>query len=193
MQVKVDRRRLEGRTVYIRPLDTSDAPELHRLRVTNRNFLAGFEPSRHDRFFHIEVQLSHIEAASEDWANDDGYAFGIFDRETDEMIGRVALSNVVRGAWQNATLGYFVAEVENGKGIATEAVGLTLEFAFKYASLHRVQAGVMVRNGASARVLLKNGFRHEGRSDRYLEIAGKWEDHDMYAITSEEWPGALRE
>jgi ribosomal-protein-alanine N-acetyltransferase len=50
----------------------------------------------------------------------------------------------------------------------------------------------MVHNGASARVLLKNGFRYEGRSPRYLKIAGAWEDHDLYAITTEDLSAQLR-
>lgn len=94
----------------------------------------------------------------------------------------------MRGAWDNATLGYFVDGERNGRGYATQAVRQVVGFAFSNAGLHRVQAAVMPTNVASARVLQKNGFRCEGRSPRYLRIAGAWEDHDVYAVTAEEWP-----
>lgn len=64
---------------------------------------------------------------------------------------------------------------------------LALRFAFAEAGLHRVQAAVMPRNGASIRVLEKTGFRREGLSLRYLQINGVWEDHLIFAITREEW------
>jgi len=183
--VRVAPARLEGSQVYLRRLELPDAPALLDLRVANKTFLEPFEPSRHDRFFTLQSQRDYIQMAIVDWDDDEAYAFGIFG-PNDEMIGRVALSNVVRGAWQNATLGYFVAERHTGKGCATQAVGLAVAFAFEEARLHRVQAGVMLHNKASARVLVKNGFRYEGLSPRYLKINGRWEDHDMYAITAED-------
>jgi ribosomal-protein-alanine N-acetyltransferase len=50
----------------------------------------------------------------------------------------------------------------------------------------------MPRNARSIRVLEKVGFRFEGISLRYLQINGVWEDHNMYAVTVEEWssPGS---
>lgn len=102
-------------------------------------------------------------------------------------MGRVALDNVVLGAWHNATIGYFIDEQHNGRGLATSAVRLVCKFGFEDAGLHRIQAGVMPRNAASARVLEKVGFRREGLAKRYLFIAGAWEDHDIYALTTEDW------
>ena len=46
---------------------------------------------------------------------------------------------------------------------------------------------VIPRNTASLRVIERNGFRHEGRAERYLQINGVWEDHDIFALTAEEW------
>jgi [ribosomal protein S5]-alanine N-acetyltransferase len=102
-------------------------------------------------------------------------------------VGRVSLSTVVRGAWQNANIGYFVDRERGGRGFATWAVRETLAFAFRWANLHRVQAAVMPRNVRSIKVVEKNGFNPEGLATRYLKIAGSWEDHQIHAITAEEW------
>jgi ribosomal-protein-alanine N-acetyltransferase len=181
---------LRGSGTFIRPLESSDAAAMLEVRVRNDEFLRPFEPLKPDDYLTLAAQRQEIDRSSQDWRADRGYAFGIFSANDSELIGRLALSNVARGAWQNATLGYFVDRAYNRRGHCTEAVGLALEFAFIYANLHRVQAAVMLSNAASARVLQKNGFRFEGTSRNYLRINGVWEDHHVYAMTLEDWEGA---
>jgi ribosomal-protein-alanine N-acetyltransferase len=115
---------------------------------------------------------------------DRGYAFGIV--LGDELIGRIALNNIVRGVFQNAYVGYFVGKDHNGVGYATEAVRILAVHAFADLSLHRLQAAVMLDNPGSMRVLEKAGFRREGVARRYLQIDGTWADHVLFALTSEE-------
>lgn len=179
--------KLHTDSIYLRPLTWEDAAELLELRRRNHEFFQLFEPIRPASYLTLEGQQELIAQAMSDFAKQTAFAFGVFLRDNDQMIGRVALSNVARGAWQNATLGYFLDKELNGKGYTTAAVGLALRYAFTDGQLHRVQAGVMPRNLGSIRVLEKNGFRYEGLSLRYLQINGKWEDHNMYAITVEEW------
>ena len=69
----------------------------------------------------------------------------------------------------------------------TRAVRLAVRFAFEHAGLHRVQPAIIPRNVRSVRVAEKVGFRLEGRALRYLKINGVWEDHDVYALTVEDW------
>ena len=44
-----------------------------------------------------------------------------------------------------------------------------------------------IRDSSSRRVVEKLGIRHEGLAQGYLKIAGVWEDHMRFGITSEEW------
>jgi [ribosomal protein S5]-alanine N-acetyltransferase len=179
--------RLDGDQVAIRAFSLRDVDELVDLRRRNRVFNAPIEPRRSDGFFTASGQRAEVVRDRDEWSADRMYAFAIVERETERIRGRVGLANIVRGAWDNTTLGYFVDEEVNGRGFATEAVSLALAFAFGPARLHRVQAAVMPHNKRSARVLAKNGLRHEGFSPRYLRLAGGWRDHDLYAITVEEW------
>lgn len=119
-------------------------------------------------------------------ARDAGLAYAFCIRAGGAIVGRMTLSQVFRRAFQNCYLGYFVGEEHNGRGHATAAVRLAVGYAFGELGLHRVQANVMTSNPRSARVLEKAGFRREGLALRYLEIAGRWEDHDMYAVTVED-------
>jgi ribosomal-protein-alanine N-acetyltransferase len=180
-------RRASVSGLYIRPLEMEDAPALLDLRVRNRASFRPFEPVQGERHFTLEGQWDEIATCAQDARLDRRYAFGIFLSPDDEIVGRIALSNVARGAWQNATVGYYVAVEHQGRGYATEALRLVLRFAFEEAGLHRVQAGVVPENRASARVLEKAGFRREGMAERYINIDGRWRDHLIFAITKEDW------
>lgn len=178
---------IEGDVVLIRAFAPGDPDELTDLRIRNRAFAEPWEPRRSESFFTVAGQRAEVLRDMHDWAADRGYAFAIVERRSGRMRGRIALANVVRGAWENATIGYFVDNEVGGRGLATEAVALALRFAFGPASLHRVQAAVMPHNARSRRVLEKNRFRHEGHAPRYLRLDGAWRDHDLFAITAEEY------
>ena len=178
--------RVEGERVAIRAFTPADVEELCELRTRNRDFLAPWEPLRTPTFHTLAGQRAEIERDRHEWAADRTYAFAIVEKSENAMVGRIALANIVRGAWENATMGYFVDEACGRRGVATEAVGLALTFAFGPCRLHRVQAAVMPHNAASKRVLEKNGFRHEGFSPRYLRLAGSWRDHELFALTLED-------
>ena len=184
----VPRVRLERTATAIRPFARGDLDALLALRLSNRSFMGPYEADRSEAFFTRAGQAREIALDTEAWAAGAGYAFAILDRYgEDRLIGRIALSNVVRGPWQNTTMGYWVDVAANGRGHATSAVHLLCVFAFEHAGLHRVQPAIMPRNARSRRVVEKVGFRHEGTAKRYLKIAGVWEDHDIYALTLEDW------
>lgn len=185
----VPRLRLQDAGTAIRPFTRSDLDELLALRRQNREFLEPYEPDRDPSFFTRAGQAREITLDQEAWVHGTSYAFAICRVEgpEDRIIGRVALSNVVRGPWQNATLGYWVDEGAGSRGHCTRAVRLVCRFAFEHCGLHRVQPAIMPRNARSRRVVEKVGFRREGTAQRYLRIAGVWEDHDIFALTAEDW------
>lgn len=183
------RLRLERERTAIRPFAARDLEELLALRIANRAFLEPYESRRDERFYTADGQARELRLDREAWTTGQGYGFAVLDitGSVDRLIGRVALANVVLGSWRNATLGYWIDEASGSRGHATEAVLLTLRFAFDELGLHRVQPAVMPRNARSIRVVEKCGFRDEGLALRYLQINGAWEDHRIYAMTEEEW------
>jgi ribosomal-protein-alanine N-acetyltransferase len=160
----------------IRPLTVRDAPDLLALRLANREFMAPFDPVRPEGFFTLAAQteIAH---------NADGLRFAILDGG--ELAGMIALSNVVYGAFRSANLGSWVDAKRNGRGLATRAVAALAEHAFGSLGLHRLEAGTLVDNPASQRVLEKNGFELVGLARNYLHIGGEWRDHLLYQRTAE--------
>jgi [ribosomal protein S5]-alanine N-acetyltransferase len=184
----VPRRRMQDGDTAIRPLEAGDLPALVEARIRNREFLTEWEPTRDESFFTPAGQARELALDDAAWRTATGFPFAILDAsDHDRLIGRVALANVVRGVWQNATLGYWVSADVGSRGHGTTAVRLVLRFAFEVAGLHRIQPAIMPRNARSKRVVEKCGFRHEGVALRYLKINGVWEDHDLYAMTVEDW------
>jgi ribosomal-protein-alanine N-acetyltransferase len=182
------RLRLDDAPTAIRPTALDDCDEQLRLRRANRDHTGPWDPARDDSFYTVAGQRLELELDQRAWAAGTAFAFAVLATdEDDRIIGRVALANVVRGPWQNATLGYWVDERVNATGHCTRAVRLVCRFAFEHAGLHRIQPAIMPRNARSRRVIEKAGFRHEGRALRYLRIDDRWEDHDLFAMTREDY------
>jgi len=176
--------------IALRPLQPADAPALHEFRVRNRAFLGPWEPVRDDAYYTLEAALATVEAQRADRAADRGYGFGVFAEPG--LVGFVNLNAVVRGVFQNAYVGYGIGGEWNGRGYATAAVREAVRVAFEELGLHRLQAAVIPRNVGSIRVVEKVGFRREGLAERYLCIHGVWEDHLIFALTSDESVGSAR-
>jgi ribosomal-protein-alanine N-acetyltransferase len=179
--------RLDGRTVYLRPLEASDGQALLRLQTENRSFFAPRDSLRTEAYYTLEAQLAYIEETQKRFADRSGATFGVFLHESDELAGFLALFGVLRGGFQEARLGYMFAERHSGHGYATQAVELAVGYAFETLALHRLETGVQLDNPASMRVLTKAGFREEGVSLRWVNIAGGWADCKRFALTREEW------
>ena len=157
----------------IRLLRPDDAEELAALYAANRAFLTPFEPDRTDEFFPAGFQRRRIEAAGEyhwRWAIVAG----------DRIAGTIVLADVLRGELQLGNVGYWVDRAHNGRGLATAAVADVVEFAFGDAGLHRLEAGTLVDNHASQRVLVKNGFERYGLARKLLKVNGAWRDHVLF-------------
>ncbi|WP_370278934.1 GNAT family N-acetyltransferase [Pseudarthrobacter sp. NamB4] len=97
-----------------------------------------------------------------------------------EVLGLLTLSSIVRGAFQNAHLGYWIDHTLQGAGIMTAAVAAATRIAKDNLELHRIEATTLAHNTASQRVLEKNGFERYGTAPAYLRIAGSWQDHRMF-------------
>jgi [ribosomal protein S5]-alanine N-acetyltransferase len=169
----------------IRPLAVTDARTLAQLYSDNRAFLAPLEPLRPENFYTFEGQRRHIAQLGDRRAAGAAYPFVIVG-DGGRVVGAINISNVVRGAFQSCNVGYWVAEEHNGRGYATTALGLVCDRAFGELGLHRVEAGTLLHNIASQRVIEKNGFTRIGIAPRYLQIAGVWSDHVLFQKTAED-------
>lgn len=181
--------RLTTERLVLRVPRASDVPELRASLRRNDAHLKPWSPAPpvgDDPTSLTSVSKTVLRYRRE-WKRGEAFVLLVTARTDGEpIVGRVALTGIMRGVFQNAYLGYWIDAGHQGKGLMTEAVAAVVAFAFDEAKLHRVQAAVMPRNPASVRILEKVGFRREGFAERYLCIAGTWEDHLILAKTAED-------
>lgn len=176
--------------LIVRALDDADRAACEKEYADSEEFWRPFMPSvaANDP---IPVQFTQRLARLRDgWRDGSAYRFAAFAGSV--YIGDAALNNIVRGAYQNADIGYRVTRAAAGRGLAFEMLSAVLTWAFTPldqggAGLHRVQANIMPHNHPSIKLALKLGFRQEGTARGMLHLNGAWQDHIMHAILAEEF------
>jgi ribosomal-protein-alanine N-acetyltransferase len=113
--------------------------------------------------------------------------FLVFRREDDALVGVYNFSEIVRGAFQSAFLGYFAFAPLAGRGLMTEGLAAALDIAFRKFKLHRVEVNIQPTNVRSLALATRVGFTREGYSRRYVKIGGRWRDHVRFAMLAEDW------
>ena len=181
--------RLYGRRVVLRPLVAQDFNGWSEVRRRNGEWLTQWEPMRlshhPDPETNREVFAARCGARERERLAGTQFAFGIF--VDGAFAGEINLNNVVRGAFQLATIGYWIDKSRAGRSLMSEAVVVLAQYAFEEMRLHRLEICIIPRNVNSRRVMEKLDIRTEGVAERFLEINGVWEDHIRYGITYEEW------
>ncbi len=104
-----------------------------------------------------------------------------------ELAGVINLTNIVRGPFLSAYMGYYAFVPWHGRGVMRAGLTRALDQAFGPIGLHRVEANIQPENHPSIALVTGLGFSREGYSRRYLFLDGAWRDHERWAILSEDW------
>ena len=182
--------------VGVRPLRLRDAGAWSEARIANEDWLSRWEgrqpglpdatwQDRHSpAVFAAMLRVLRREAK-------EGRCLPFAVTYDGDLAGQVTVANVVHGAFQSASVGYWVDGRLAGNGIIPTALALVVDHCFTEVGLHRIEANVRPENGPSQRVAEKLGFRQEGLHPRFLHIDGAWRDHLSYALTTEDVPEGL--
>ena len=98
-----------------------------------------------------------------------------------KFAGTVVLENPAPGK-KTYELGYVVCKKLWGKGIATKAVRLMIDYGFKKMKINKIWAGGLSNNPASKRILEKCGFKLEGRLRKHTYKNKKYYDDHIYGL-----------
>jgi [ribosomal protein S5]-alanine N-acetyltransferase len=177
---------VEGHGILLRPPRAGDYGLWSDLRDRSRDYLQPWEPAWPDDDLSRAAYRRRLGVYAREMELGHAWPFFIFDARGRELMGAITLSNVRRGVAETATLGYWIGEPVAGRGHATAAVRACTLFAFTSLKLHRIEASCLPSNIASRRVLEKAGFRNEGLAKAYLKINGRWADHLLFGLLSED-------
>ena len=161
-----------------RALGPEDAAPLASAYRRNREHLAPWDPERPEAFYTEAGQAAHIEERLR--LEDQGlFQNHVIVGPDGDLVGRANLQNIIRGTMQGGTLGYWVDKDHLRRGLARAAVAFLEEQALEL-GLHRIEAGTMVENVPSQRVLESLGYERYGLAPKLLFLNGAWRDHVLF-------------
>ena len=177
---------LQGDDVSLRYPQMSDYGNWAQLREDSRQFLAPWEPSWAPDELTRAGFRRRLRRYQREIRSDLAYPFFLFRNTDDALMGGCTLSNVRRGVTQSAALGYWIGSCYARQGHMYAALRALIPFVFEVLGLHRLEAACIPENQPSRSLLLKLGFREEGRARRYLQINGEWRDHILFALLEDD-------
>lgn len=170
----------------------NDAHRMLEYVLRNQEHLDPWEPAKGSEYYTLEHWSEHLSFAAEEFAQGKSLRLILLNRENQSgpIQGICTFSNIVRGVFCAAHLGYGLDKGAVGKGLMYEALTAAIEYAFGTMNLHRVMANYIPTNERSGRLLRRLGFTVEGYGRDYVRIAGRWQDHILTALINEKWKSA---
>lgn len=171
---------IEGVNICLRGVCSSDA---------NANYCSWMNDTEvtqylESRFYphSVESIASYISQVN---ASSDSVLFAIVVKDKDIHIGNIKVGSI-NWIHRYADVGILVgAKAYWGKGFATEAIKLMVDYAFKKLNLHRLEAGCYSNNIASIKAFKNAGFTEEGRLKERYFWHGEYVDRVCLGIVSE--------
>ena len=171
---------VEGATVTLREFASADAPAVWR-------WVGDAEAVRYVPLGPLDEAgtVDYVEQLIAEAHRDprDGYTLAMVEAATGDVVGSVALG-VDSRAHRRVELGYILRRDAWGRGLATDAARLAIDFAFDHLGANRVWAVCDPDNPASIRVLEKVGMTGEGQLREDLLVHGLWRDSLLYAVVA---------
>jgi ribosomal-protein-alanine N-acetyltransferase len=181
---------IETARLRLRATDLPLAEGVAEYLLRNRAAHSPWNPPLADAVFTVEGQKERLAASAraEAEGREIGWWLTLRGQPDAGVIGNVRLSQIARGPFCNAMLGYAIDAAHEGRGLMREALDAVLADAFgPRVGLHRVQANVRPENARSLALLDRLGFEREGLAREYLFIDGAWRDHVMTALRAPGW------
>jgi ribosomal-protein-alanine N-acetyltransferase len=166
---------LEGDAVTLHPVEPEDAPYLAALLndpEVRQGIARSYPMSEADERAWIE---------SLDETNPDGVNLVIC--ADGDPVGTIGVNEVVQ-RWGKAELGYMIEPEAWNQGYATDATGTVVDYLIDELRFEKLNSRVFATNPASAQVLEKVGFEHEGTSRSHAFVDGERVDLELYGLTA---------
>ncbi|WP_371037243.1 MULTISPECIES: GNAT family N-acetyltransferase [unclassified Rhodosalinus] len=173
--------RLETERLTLRPPQHADFRNWTTLRRNSEAFLAPWEPAWATDHLSRKAFTNRVYWASRAVSGGTGVPLFMIRRDDQVLVGAITLDNIRRGPSQSGTLGYWTGAPYARQGYMREAIDAVVHHAFDRLDLSRIEAACLPENVASRGLLESAGFKYEGVAQSYLQIAGRWRTHVLYA------------
>jgi ribosomal-protein-alanine N-acetyltransferase len=173
--------RIETERMTLRLPQHADYTAWTRLRQASAAFLVPWEPVWSEDHLSRKSFTNRVYWANRAVTQGTALPLLLIRRSDGVLLGAITLDNIRRGPAQAGTLGYWMGAAHIRQGYMREAILGVVHHAFSVLDLSRIEAACLPENAASRGVLEKCGFKYEGVAQSYLQIAGRWRNHVLYA------------
>lgn len=172
---------IETERLTLRLPELRDHVQWSKLRRESAEFLDPWEPQRKFDYLSNRAFKSRVHWARRAAGKKKAQQFMIVRRDDGQLLGGITIDNIQTGVAMTCTVGYWMGQRFARHGYMTEALDACVDHAFNTLDLSRIQAGCLPDNLPSRGLLEKSGFKYEGVAQSYLQIAGRWRNHVLYA------------
>jgi ribosomal-protein-serine acetyltransferase len=169
-------------SVLLRALEEGDAAELYALVEANRSYLAPWMPWATDQT--QAGTLSFIRTAVSQLDSNDGFQAALL---VDGAIAGTLGYHAVDWQHRQTSIGYWIAERHQGRGLATQAAMALVDHAFDVWDLRRVEIRAAVENARSRAVCERLGFDEEGVLREAERVGDRFHDLVVYSMLAPNW------
>ncbi|MEM6451150.1 MAG: GNAT family protein [Cyanobacteria bacterium P01_D01_bin.105] len=171
----------------LRSLELDDAPELFARVDTNRTRLRQWLPWLDDTQTEADASrfILRMQARAEK-----NQGFAVLICHAGAIAGVIDLQSI---NWNNrtASIGYWIDQSHEGKGLITRAAKAIVIYAFTTLELNRIEILCATQNTRSQAVPQRLGFAYEGTLRQSLCLYGDFIDHELYAMLKQDWQNRI--
>lgn len=177
MQLETDR-------LIIAPAHRDFAEDVLQLHLANRKHFSLGSPQ--NLLAQTDLEFWRKKLAAEMLLFEKKMQYGFYGRlkSSNQLICHIQISNIVRGVFQAAHIGYKIDSLHEGRGLMREALDSVIHHLFYNLNLHRLMANYQPVNERSGYLLKRLGFKAEGFAEKYLYLDGEWKDHILTSLTN---------
>ena len=183
--------RIETERMILRLPKHTDYRAWVSLRQSSVAFLQRWEPEWAPDHLSRKSFTNRVYWASRAYGQGTALALLLTRKSDDALLGAITMDNLRRGPAQSASLGYWIGQGHARQGYMREAILALSHHAFARLDLSRLEAACLEENLASRALLERSGFKYEGVAQSYLQIAGRWRNHVLYAMLRSDRRGRL--
>ena len=173
--------RIETERLTLRQPLLTDYRDWSSLRELSADFLTPWEPQWARDHLSRKGFANRVYWSQRSISGGSALPLFILRREDETLVGAITLDNIRRGPAQAGTLGYWIGQPYARHGYMGEALRAVVHHAFERMDLSRLEAACLPENTPSRGLLESCGFKYEGVAQSYLQIAGRWRTHVLYA------------
>ncbi|MBU9720377.1 MULTISPECIES: GNAT family N-acetyltransferase [Bacillaceae] len=167
----------------LRLLEPRHAEALFQLTDQSRDYLREWLPWV-DFTKSINDSNNFIDSTLKQFSQNNGFQAGIWYKG--HLAGVIGLHSI---NWSNhsTSIGYWLGEGDQGKGIMTQACAEVVDYCFEELNLQRVEIRAATENLKSAKIPEKLNFPREGCLKQSEKLYDKYVDHYVYGLTKEDY------